>query len=233
MSEKIYAWMLKLYPAHFRHEYEASAMQLFRDRLRAERGFFRRLRFWLDVIADFAVSVPREHSRQAALHPAAAVAMTRNDHVPHTKLKRGFWRYIEQSKRAIFFARYEASQTGSGFIEPEHLLLGILRSDEELALRLFKTKENIESIGRQVRTTFPFRRKISLSVDLPLSFECKRMLAYGAEEAERRNARYIEPQHLLLGLLRDENCAVAKIVLERGVVASFLEKPDPGGPLLR
>src|SRR5215469_1638825 len=63
MSEKIYAWMLKLYPAHFRQEYEASAMQLFRDRLRAERGVFRRLRFWLDVIADLAVSLPREHWR--------------------------------------------------------------------------------------------------------------------------------------------------------------------------
>jgi hypothetical protein len=112
-----------------------------------------------------------------AVHPAAAVGMTRNDHVPHTEVKPGFWRYITQARRAIFFARYEASQTGSGFIEPEHLLLGILRSDEELALRLFKTKENIESIGRQVRKTFPFRRKISISVDLPLSFECQRMLA--------------------------------------------------------
>ena len=35
-----------------------------------------------------------------------------------------------------------------------------------------------------------------------------------AEEAERRNARQIQPLHLLLGLLRDEKCAVAKIMLE-------------------
>jgi ATP-dependent Clp protease ATP-binding subunit ClpC len=135
----------------------------------------------------------------------------------------GFKRYITQSRRAIFFARYEASQTGSGFIEPEHLLLGILRSDEDLAIRLFKTKENIESIVRQVRATFSFRRKVLISGDLLLSLECKKMLAYGAEEAERRNARQIEPQHLLLGLLRDERCATAKIMLEHGVVPSFLE----------
>jgi Clp amino terminal domain, pathogenicity island component len=223
MSEKIYAWLLRLYPVRFRQEYEASAMQLFRDRLRAERGFSRRLWFWLDVITDLVVSLPREHWRQTALHPAPAVAMTRSDHVPHTELKRGFKRYITQSRRAIFFARYEASQTGSGFIEPEHLLLGILRSDEQLALRLFKTKENIESIGKQIHTTFPFRRKVSISEDLPLSFECKRMLAYGAEEAERRNARHIEPQHLLLGLLRDEKCAAAKIMLEHGVVPPLME----------
>lgn len=213
MSEKIYAWMLKLYPAQFRQKYEVPAMQLFRDRLRAERGFSRRFRFWLDVIADLVVSLPREHWRQTAPRPSAAVAMTRS----------GLKRYIEQSRRAIFFARYEASHAGSVFIEPEHLLLGILRSDEDLAMRLFKTKENIESIVRQVRATFSLRRKVPTSGDLPLSFECKRILAYGADEAERRHARHIEPQHLLLGLLRDERSATAKIMLEHGVVPSFLE----------
>jgi hypothetical protein len=61
VSEKIYTWLLKLYPAHFREEYGASASQLFRDRLRAERGVFRRLWFWLDMIADLVISIPREH----------------------------------------------------------------------------------------------------------------------------------------------------------------------------
>jgi len=200
MSERIYAWLLKLYPARFRREYGSSATQLFRDRLQAERGFFRRLRFWLDVIADLAISFPREHWRQ---NP--------------------FERYMEQSRRAIFFARYEASQTGSRLIEPEHLLLGILRTDDQLALRLLKTKENIESIGRQIHKKFPPRKNVSISVHLPLSVECKRMLANGAEEAERRNAGHIEPQHLLLGLLREEKCAAAKIMLEHGVPLSLLE----------
>jgi hypothetical protein len=63
MSEKIYGWLLKLYPARFRTEYGASAMQLFRDRLRAERGVFQRIRFWIDMIVDLAVSIPREHWR--------------------------------------------------------------------------------------------------------------------------------------------------------------------------
>jgi len=76
-----------------------------------------------------------------------------------------------------------------------HLLLGILRTDDQLALRLLKTKENIESIGRQIHKKFPPRKNVSISVHLPLSVECKRMLANGAEEAERRNAGHIEPQH--------------------------------------
>jgi hypothetical protein len=45
MSEKIYSWLFKLYPARFRQDYGASAMQLFRDRLKAERSIFQRCRF--------------------------------------------------------------------------------------------------------------------------------------------------------------------------------------------
>lgn len=229
MSEKIYAWLLKLYPSGFRRDYGASAMQLFRDRLQAERGFSQRLRFWLDVIADLAVSFPREHWRQNPVHPAAGGHCLSAEAVTTTKIDRlrraevMFERYIEQSRRAIFYARYEACHTGSRLIEPEHLLLGILRTDDQLALRLLKTKENIESIGQQIHKKFPPGKKVSISVRLPLSVECKRMLANGAEEAERRNAGHIEPQHLLMGLLREEKCAAAKIMLEHGVPLSLLE----------
>jgi ATP-dependent Clp protease ATP-binding subunit ClpC len=38
-----------------------------------------------------------------------------------------FERYTESARRSLFFARYEASQLGSISIEPEHLLLGLLR----------------------------------------------------------------------------------------------------------
>lgn len=67
MSERIYRWLLRLYPAQFRAAYGDAALQLFRDRLRDERGFFPSLQLWLDLITDLVVSVPREHrcARQA------------------------------------------------------------------------------------------------------------------------------------------------------------------------
>jgi hypothetical protein len=71
MSEKIYAWLLRLYPSHFRKAYGQEALQLFRDRSRDETGFLPRLRLWCDLLADMAVSIPREYRRQ---EPALAVA---------------------------------------------------------------------------------------------------------------------------------------------------------------
>lgn len=61
MFENIYAWLLRLYPSRFREEYGEEILQLFRDRTRDEKGFYRRLRLWLDLAADFVISVPREY----------------------------------------------------------------------------------------------------------------------------------------------------------------------------
>ena len=52
MSEKIYTRLLRLYPSSFRKKYEAEALQLIRDRLRDERGFFKRARLWWDLVAN-------------------------------------------------------------------------------------------------------------------------------------------------------------------------------------
>jgi hypothetical protein len=73
MSEKIYAWLLRLYPSRFREEYGEAALELFRDRASDERRFFARLRLWLDLVSDLAVSIPREYRRaQPALAAAPA-----------------------------------------------------------------------------------------------------------------------------------------------------------------
>src|ERR1700755_2579544 len=128
-----------------------------------------------------------------------------------------FERYTEKARRVIFFARYEASQFGSPYIETEHLLLGLLREDKALANRFLRSHAAIESIRKQIEAHTTVREKVSTSVDLPLSHECKRVLAYGAEEAERLNHKHIGTEHLLLGLLREEKRFAAEILHERGL----------------
>jgi hypothetical protein len=61
MSERIYSWLLGLYPFRFREACGADALQLFRDRCRDERGVLPRLRLWVDLLTDLAVSIPREY----------------------------------------------------------------------------------------------------------------------------------------------------------------------------
>src|SRR5258708_5447834 len=128
-----------------------------------------------------------------------------------------FGRYTEKARRTIFFARYEASQLGSSFIETEHLLLGLLREDKALANRFLRSHAAVESIRKQIEGhTAPVQR-VSTSVDLPLSHDCKRVLAYGAEEAQRLNHKHIGTEHLLLGLLLEQKCFAAQLLGEQGL----------------
>lgn len=131
-----------------------------------------------------------------------------------------FERYTEKARRVIFFARYEASQYGSPYIETEHLLLGLLRETRQLAQLL--PLGSSESIRKQIEDGGPKFPPSATSVDLRLSNECKRVLAYAAEEAERLSDKHIGSEHLLLGLLREEKSFAAHILQERGLALEQL-----------
>jgi hypothetical protein len=88
MAEKIYAWLLRLYPAHFRKTCGEDALQLFRDRSRDERGFPAGLRLWLDLLSDLAVSISLEY-RHAQPAMAGASARQRLDWTPSFQVLEG------------------------------------------------------------------------------------------------------------------------------------------------
>ena len=128
-----------------------------------------------------------------------------------------FERYTEKARRVIFFARYEASQYGSPSIETEHLLLGLIREDKSLTNRFLRFSSSIDSIKKNIEERTVIREKVSTSIDLPLSTECKRILTFSADEAERLRHRHIGTEHLLLGILREKKCLAAEILYERGL----------------
>jgi ATP-dependent Clp protease ATP-binding subunit ClpC len=140
-----------------------------------------------------------------------------------------FERYTEKARRVIFFARYEASQFGASQIEAEHILLGLMREDKTLTNRFFhRAQATVEAIRHEIEKRAILRERISTSVDLPLSVEAKRVLAFAAEESERLGHRHIGTEHLLLGLLREEHSIAAEILYERGLRLS-----DVRGDLMR
>src|SRR5262245_4641236 len=129
-----------------------------------------------------------------------------------------FERYTERARRVIFFARYEASQLGSNSIETEHLLLGLIREGKGLTSRLFsKSHLSMESIRKDIEGRALFRDKVPTSVDIPLSPESKRVLGYAAGEGERMIHHYIGPEHILLGVMREEKSVAAGILSEKGM----------------
>jgi hypothetical protein len=147
-----------------------------------------------------------------------------------------FERFTEPARQAIFFARYEASVLGSGWIETEHLLLGLFKVDG--LLRRTLPPDACEAIRATIEQIPRPKPQIPPSVDLPLSHESKRVLAYGAEEAERMNHPRIDSGHLTLGLPREENCTAGTLLREYGIntdgyrtIVNLAQRAAPGSGL--
>ena len=126
-----------------------------------------------------------------------------------------FERYTEHARRVIFFARYHASEFGSSEISTEHLLLGLVREDERLIQQLTGASPNL--IRDQIEKLVAVGNRTSTSIDLPLTEAAKRVLAQGADEADRLHHRHIGTEHLLLGILTEEDSVAAQVLRQNGV----------------
>jgi ATP-dependent Clp protease ATP-binding subunit ClpC len=122
-----------------------------------------------------------------------------------------FERYTESAQRALFFARYEASELSHASIEPVHLLLGVLRADKGVTGKLFAASNVSYEAVRGAVEAGP-GEKPPASVEIPFSTGSKRVLDYTAQEADRLGHSYIGTEHLLLGLLREERSAAFTIL---------------------
>jgi ATP-dependent Clp protease ATP-binding subunit ClpC len=127
-----------------------------------------------------------------------------------------FERYTEPARRIIFFARYEASLHGEDYIDPGHLLLALFREAKTLSAHLL-SPAHIASITNSIASTKPELKVADQKSELPLTPESKRVIAYAAEEAERLSHKHIGPEHILLGLLREQACVPAKLLVHAGL----------------
>jgi ATP-dependent Clp protease ATP-binding subunit ClpC len=127
-----------------------------------------------------------------------------------------FERYTEKARRVIFFARYEASQFGAPAIEPEHLLLGLMRETKRLPAAFSRAQVSIESIRKRLKvarccaTRSRPRSNFLWLRDQACACVCSR-------RSDRLQHRHIGTEHLLLGLLREERSMAAEILYERGL----------------
>ena len=140
-----------------------------------------------------------------------------------------FERFTEKARRAIFFAKYEAASMESPFVETEHLLLGLLREEKPLAQRFLRSDTALDATREKIKARQTVREVNPNSPDPPLAMQSKRVLANAAMEAEGRDQK-VAPEHIFLGLLREEKSVAAELLREYGLslasVTDELEKSN-------
>ena len=143
-----------------------------------------------------------------------------------------FERYTENARRALFFARYEASECGQWEIRSEHLLVGLLRTAGVAPRMLADRRVSLADIQQDIEQRSAVREKAATPVEIPFSSETKRILQGAAQEADNLLHRHIGTEHLLLAMLRDEASDTTKMLTARGVryaeVRDAVEKMPAG-----
>ena len=126
-----------------------------------------------------------------------------------------FERYTEGARRSLFFARFEASRLGSLSIEPEHLLLGLIRQPQDASL--VRLQLPLDAIRQAIENQTALREKVDASVEIPFGGQLRRLFERAAAEADRIGQHDIHSGHLLLGILREEGGPAARVLAEHGV----------------
>lgn len=136
-----------------------------------------------------------------------------------------FDRYTVRARQALFFSRYEAAQLGNSTIEPEHVLLGLVRAGQGWAGALF---ERAQITPEQARAELPAQatapEALPQSAIIPFSAETKRVFAGAKDEANRRRHRNIGVVHLLAGILRAEPSIAASILARKGLDLAVIRR---------
>jgi ATP-dependent Clp protease ATP-binding subunit ClpC len=94
-----------------------------------------------------------------------------------------------------------------------------MREDKTISARYFPYRKSlsVEAVRREVEQRIVLRERIPQSAELHLASETKRILAFANEESQYLKNRHIGPEHLLLGLVRQEQSIAAEILYQYGL----------------
>jgi ATP-dependent Clp protease ATP-binding subunit ClpC len=125
-----------------------------------------------------------------------------------------FNRFTERARKVIILAKEEAKRFNHDYIGTEHILLGLVREGEGVAaMVLEKMGVSLENIRIEIEKLVQPGPATQIIGDLPFTPRAKKALELAAEEARSLGHNYIGTEHLLLGLIREEEGVASQVLL--------------------
>ncbi len=134
-------------------------------------------------------------------------------------------RFTERARRVVFYAQEEAQRLGENYVSTEHLLLGVVRDDDNVAARILskmgvtttQIRAELENRVQPGGTATPGR-------DMQLTPRGKRIIDLAYDEARQFGNNYIGTEHLLLGLIREGEGMAGLVLANVGVELAAARK---------
>jgi ATP-dependent Clp protease ATP-binding subunit ClpC len=148
-----------------------------------------------------------------------------------------FERFTERAKQVVVLAQEEARALKHNYIGTEHILLGLLREEEGLAARVLESLDvTVEEVRAQVARIIGPGDEPIVSGQIPFTPRAKKVLELSLREALSLKHNYIGTEHILLGLVRENEGVAARILVDFDADAETIRNEimrvlsGPGGP---
>jgi ATP-dependent Clp protease ATP-binding subunit ClpC len=125
-----------------------------------------------------------------------------------------FERFTERARQVVVLAQDEARALKHNYIGTEHILLGLLREEEGVAASVLESLDvTVEEVRAQVARLIGQGDEVTTG-QIPFTPRSKKVLELALREARSLKHNYVGTEHLLLGLVRENEGVAARILLD-------------------
>jgi len=124
--------------------------------------------------------------------------------------------FTDRARRVVVLAKDEARLLNHNYIGTEHLLLGLIRDGEGVAVKALESLGiSLAAVRAQVQEIIGKGQSAPIS-HIPFTPRAKKVLELSFREALQLNHTYIGTEHLLLGLIREGEGVAAQVLMQLG-----------------
>ena len=121
--------------------------------------------------------------------------------------------FTPRAQQVLALAKKEADRFNHNFVGTEHLLLGLIKLGQGVAVNvLLKMGLDLETLRREVEKVVGTGPDQKVVGNIPFTPRVKKVLALAAREAKSLNHTYVGTEHILLGLLREGDGVAARVL---------------------
>src|SRR5216117_3138260 len=127
-------------------------------------------------------------------------------------------RFTDRARKVMQLANQEAQRFNHEYIGTEHILLGLVKEGSGVAANVLKNLDvDLRKIRLEVEKLVQSSPEVGTPGKLPQTPRAKKVIEYSIEEARNLNHNYVGTEHLLLGLLREQEGVAAQVLMNLGL----------------
>lgn len=127
-------------------------------------------------------------------------------------------RFTDRARKVMQLANQEAQRLNHEYIGTEHILLGLVKEGSGVAANVLKNLDvDLRKIRLEVEKLVQSSPDVGTPGKLPQTPRTKKVIEYSIEEARNLNHNYVGTEHLLLGLLREQEGVAAQVLMNLGM----------------